>query len=152
MIYASVHTATLRFQQKIDKVKNDVKGPCADFLGSEIKYKILKKDITKAKRAREKEAEEQGEQEPDQTEGDDQEPETKPRRKRGKTAPETTSKSKAKTVNSKKDPASKKRKRAWRAGRGLTESHLCGRCLVGLNRKHYRIGIWPPIVVLKHLK
>ena len=141
MIYASVHTATLRFQQKIDKVKNDVKGPCADFLGSEIKYKILKKDITKAKRAREKEMEEQGEQEPDQTEGDDQEPETKPRRKRGKTAPETASKSKAKTVNSKKDPASKKRKRAWRAGRGLTESHLCCRCLVGLNRKHY-IADW----------
>ena len=107
------HTATIRFQKKIDVVKDEVKGPCADFLGTEIKYKILKKDITKAKRAREKEAEEeQGEEGQDATgDKDHQETDPKPRRKRGKTNPESVSKPKT-VISKKKDPASKKRKRA----------------------------------------
>ena len=103
----------LRFQQKIDDVKEQVKNPCADFLTAEIKYKRLKKDIVKGKKAREREEEEHKDKEnsdDEQDETDAQQGVAKRRRKKAKSDPEPVPKSKA-SAKSKAD-ASKKRKRA----------------------------------------
>ena len=94
----------LRFQEKIDKVKEDIKNPCADFLAVEIKYKNLKKDIMKAKRAREKDAEEKAEedQEPDQNDKQEGKPRVpKRRRKTAPADPEPTAKPAAKAKSKK---------------------------------------------------
>ena len=101
----------LRFQEKIDKVKEEVKNPCVDFLAVEIKYKTLKKDIMKAKRAREKDAEEKAEedQEPDQTDQQEAEP---PVPKRRRKAARAEAEPKAKPAAKAKSAKSKKSKRA----------------------------------------
>ena len=100
----------LRFQEKIDKVKEEVKNPCADFLTAEIKYKQMKKDIVKAKKARDTEEEEKDTNDAEQDDTVPQQGAEKRRRKKSKPVPEPVSKPKA-SAKSKTD-ASKKRKRA----------------------------------------
>ena len=70
----NLHLSKLRFIDKIDKVKNDVKTPCADFISVDVNYKRLKKEITKFMNKK-KNAEQEDEH------GDDAE-EPKPRKTR----------------------------------------------------------------------
>ncbi len=80
----------LRFIDKIDKVKDDVKTPCADFISVDVNYKRLKKEITKFmnKRKNAEQEEENGD--------DDDEP------KPPKTRKSAAAKAKAKAKNAKR--------------------------------------------------
>ena len=106
----------LRFQEKIDTVKEVIKNPCADFLSVELKYKMLKKDIQKAKKAREQQQEKEKADTEDVDQDTDQPEETerKPKRRRTKSSSEPLPKAKAKAAASTvTKAASKKRKRTW---------------------------------------
>ncbi len=90
-----------RFQEKIDVVKEHIKNPCADLLAVEVKFKNLKKDITKAKRTREQNAN----NEPSEETPEPSEPPRK--RRRGKTSdvvePQPKPKAKAKNARKKRN-------------------------------------------------
>jgi len=62
----SSRSKPVRFQEQIDKVKEAIKSPCADFLSVELKFKPLKKDILKAKRSKDKEDKEKDVEEEEQ--------------------------------------------------------------------------------------